>query len=55
MKDFLSHNYWPVFNVKDKQNHNAFIDWVNQTVQEFSMPDKLISTEMSISLEALAI
>ena len=40
-RDYTSSKDWPRFNGEGEYNHNEFIDWVDQTVEEQGMPDKL--------------
>lgn len=53
-KDIPSNQDGPTFNEEGECNHIDWIDWVNQTVLEFEIPDKLVTSKLSIVLTGLA-
>ena len=53
-RDYTSSKDWPRFNGEGEYNHNEFIDWVDQTVQEQGMPDKLVTAKLSLVLTGVA-
>ena len=53
-KDTPSNKDWPTFSGEGEYNHIEWIDWVDQTVAEFEIPDKLVTAKLSIVLKGLA-
>ena len=53
-KDFTNVKDWPRFNGEGEYNHYDFIDWVAQTIEEQGMPDKLVTSKLSIVLTGIA-
>ena len=53
-KDFPATKDWPTFRGEGEYNHQDFIDWVDQTVLAFKMPDILVTSKLSIVLTGIA-